>query len=96
MGINAPMDEWKNIKPLTCWRLTNLKSAHLTVNEPSGGSDIYTASDLALDEVDHAAQRRAKRQFLSCGFVEYFCVAKPQKRDLKTVQPRSGDAWAIC
>ncbi|QEY16377.1 hypothetical protein D0C16_10525 [Cellvibrio sp. KY-GH-1] len=31
-------------------------------------------------------QRRAKRQFLSCEFVEYFCVAKPQKRDLKTVQ----------
>ena len=37
------------------------------------------------------AERRAKRQILSCGFVEYFCVAKPQKRDLKTVQPRSGD-----
>jgi len=31
-------------------------------------------------------QRRAKRQFLSCDFVEYFCVAKPQKRDLKAVQ----------
>jgi hypothetical protein len=28
--------------------------------------------------------------------VEYFCVAKPQKRDLKTVQPRSGGAWATC
>ena len=31
-------------------------------------------------------QRRAKRQFLSCSFVEYFCAAKPQNCDLKTVQ----------
>ncbi len=29
---------------------------------------------------------RVQRQFLSCGFVEYFCAAKPQKRDLKAVQ----------
>jgi len=28
--------------------------------------------------------------------VEYFCAAKPQGRDLKTVQPRSGDAGMTC
>ena len=33
-----------------------------------------------------ATDRRVQRQFLSCGFVEYFCAAKPQNRDLKTVQ----------
>jgi hypothetical protein len=31
-------------------------------------------------------QRRGKRQNLSRGFVEYFCAAKPQSRDLNSVQ----------
>src|SRR5690606_14971741 len=37
-------------------------------------------------EVFLQPQRRVQRQFLSCGFVGYFCAAKRQSGDLKTVQ----------